>query len=201
MKKLFVFLFSLILSVVFSTSASAYVVQIDGIYYNILADEIVWVISGEEKYSGEVVIPSSITVEGQEYPVTSIGERAFAWCSGLTSVTIPNSVTSIGNSAFACCSSLTSVTIPNSVTEIYSGAFAKCPNLENVYCYAEKILDVGYKIFSDSYIEYATLHVPSSAISYYQTTEPWSGFGTIKALETKKCETPTISFADGKLTF
>ena len=48
--------------------------------------------------------------------------------------------------------------------------------------------------------------MPSSAISYYQTTEPWSGFGTIKTLEgtgvdTKKCETPTISFADGKLTF
>ena len=67
---------------------------------------------------------------------------------------------------------------------------------------------LGYCIFKDSYIEYATLHVPSSALSYYQTTEPWSGFGTIKTLEgtgtggeTKKCETPTISFADGKLTF
>ena len=48
--------------------------------------------------------------------------------------------------------------------------------------------------------------MPSSAISYYQTTAPWSGFGTIRTLEgtgggTKKCETPTISFADGKLTF
>ena len=101
---------------------------------------------------------------------------------------------------------MTSITIPNSVTEIYNGAFAKCGNLENVYCYAEKIPYLGYYIFKDSYIEYATLHVPSSALSYYQTTEPWSGFGTIKALEgtggeTKKCETPTISFADGKLTF
>ena len=48
--------------------------------------------------------------------------------------------------------------------------------------------------------------MPSSAISYYQTTAPWNEFGTIKTLEgtgvdTKKCETPTISFADGKLTF
>ena len=48
--------------------------------------------------------------------------------------------------------------------------------------------------------------MPSSAISYYQTTEPWSGFGTIKTLEgtdveTKKCETPTISFVDGELVF
>ena len=57
-------------------------------------------------------------------------------------------------------------------------------------------------------MESVTLHVPSSAISYYQTESPWSGFGTIKTLEgtgtdveTKKCETPSISFADGKLIF
>ena len=101
---------------------------------------------------------------------------------------------------------MTSITIPNSVTSIGGSAFAKCGNLENVYCYAEKIPYLGYYIFKDSYIEYATLHVHSSAITYFQTTKPWSEFGTIKALEgadveTKKCETPTISFVDGKLTF
>ena len=104
-------------------------------------------------------------------------------CSGLTSVTIPNSVTSIGDGTFYNCSSLTSITIPNSVTSIGEKAFAKCSYLENVYCYAEKIRYADDDIFSDSYIEYATLHVPSSAISYYQTTEPWSRFGTIKAIE------------------
>lgn len=54
----------------------------------------------------------------------SIGSGAFQYCSGLTSVTIPNSVTSIGNSAFFGCFGLTSVTIPNSVTSIGSGAFS-----------------------------------------------------------------------------
>ena len=102
MKKLFVFLFSLILSVVFSTSASAYNVKIDGIYYY-LTGNTAEVTDGGEKYRGKVVIPSSITVEGQEYPVTSIGYRAFYECSSLTSVTIPNSVTSIGDLAFAYC--------------------------------------------------------------------------------------------------
>ena len=102
MKKLFVFLFSLILSVVFSTSALAYDVKVDGIYYYLMA-KTAGVTSGEEKYSGEVVIPSSITSEGKEYPVTSIGNNAFYKCSGLTSVTIPNSVTSIGQNAFYGC--------------------------------------------------------------------------------------------------
>ena len=55
--------------------------------------------------------------------VTSIGQYAFAGCSGLTSVKIPNSVTSIGQYAFAMSSNLTSITVPNSVTFIGSDAF------------------------------------------------------------------------------
>ena len=108
MKKVFVFLFSLILSVVFSTSASAYDVKVDGICYNLNSEgKTAEVTSGEEKYSGEVVIPSSITVEGKEYTVKSIGNEAFYKCSGLTSVDILNSVTSIGDYAFGGCSGLT----------------------------------------------------------------------------------------------
>ena len=133
MKKLFVFLFSLILSVVFSTSALAYDVVIDGIYYTLIPKaKTAEVTSGEEEYSGEVVIPSSITVEGKEYTVASIGSSAFAWCSDLTSVTIPNSVTSIGERAFKVCSGLTSVTIPNSVTSIGNSAFSDCSSLTSV---------------------------------------------------------------------
>ena len=64
--------------------------------------------------------------------VTSIGESAFYNCSGLTSVTIPNSVTYIGQQAFSSCKGLTSVTIPNSVTSIGSSAFSYCRGLTSV---------------------------------------------------------------------
>ena len=64
--------------------------------------------------------------------ITTIGQAAFAGCSALTSVTIPNSVTTIGEYAFYGCKALTSVTIPNSVTEIGGHAFSDCSALTSV---------------------------------------------------------------------
>jgi hypothetical protein len=61
--------------------------------------------------------------------VETIGDEAFEGCSGITSITIPNSVTGIGAGAFSGCSGLTLITIPNSVTYIDNGAFEKCSNL------------------------------------------------------------------------
>ena len=69
--------------------------------------------------SGNITIPS--TLGG--YPVTVIGEDAFRGHTGLTSITIPDSVTSIGWYAFSRCTSLTSITIGNGVTSIGNSAF------------------------------------------------------------------------------
>ncbi|MEE1317702.1 MAG: leucine-rich repeat domain-containing protein, partial [Prevotella sp.] len=122
--KTFRFLF-LALAVILSMNASAHDFVVDGIYYEITSssESTVGVTyrgnsydSYSDEYSGSIVIPEKVTYDSKEYSVTSIGERAFYKCSGLTSVTIPNSVTSIGRDAFRGCSGLTSVTIPDSVT-------------------------------------------------------------------------------------
>ena len=122
---------TLILSVFFSISAAAGDVKVNGSYYDISGTTAI-VTSGGKEYSGDIVIPESITYGNSKYSVTSIGEFAFHYCYGLTSITIPNSVTSIRKSAFEGCSSLTSVTIPNSVTSIGDDAFYYCRALQSI---------------------------------------------------------------------
>ena len=82
----------------------------------------------EHGAGGNVVILS----EYNGLPVTSIGDSAFENCTGLLSVTIPDSITSIGNSAFLGCTSLTSVTIPDSVTSIGREVFSGCDAISEI---------------------------------------------------------------------
>lgn len=150
---------------------------------------------------------TSITIPNS---VKSIKWGTFDGCSNLTSVTIPDNVTSIENSAFSDCSGLTSVTIGSGVKSIASQAFASCKELTDVYCLAETVPSTNTDAFQDSYIEYATLHVPTASVEAYKAAEPWKSFKEIKSLtgedipeepELKKCATPIIAFVDGKLKF
>jgi len=137
-----------------SVAASAYDFEVDGLYYRVTSftDLTCEVTTGEEKYTGDIVIPATIIYSGKELSVTSIGEyafnhndkdyelkpvtigdsvrfigeRAFEDCCGLTSVIFGNHITTIGEYAFRKCENLTSIIIPNTVTSIGKGAFYGC---------------------------------------------------------------------------
>ena len=120
--------------------------EIDGIYYIFYYGNEAQVTS--KSYSGNVVIPSSVSYNGKSYSVTSIGDNAFSKCTGLTSVSIPNSVTYIGEWAFYGCTGLTSFTIPNSVRSIRRSAFAECTSLTSITI-SEGVKDIGYYVFAN----------------------------------------------------
>ena len=85
-----------------------------------------------DKPEGILNIPSTVTISGKEFSVTSIGNSVFSDCSSLQSVTIPNSVTNIGDNAFSWCEKLQSVIIPESVTSIENDVFMACTGLQSV---------------------------------------------------------------------
>lgn len=167
-----------------------------------------------------VIIPNSVnTIESYTFcdcsnltsieipeSVTSIGESAFYGCKGLTSLSIGNSVKTIEYCAFGGCTTLSSVKIGGSVNYIDHLAFSDWRNLKFVYCFCEGLPNAYTDAFGGSNLQNATLYVLNSVLNDYKTTEPWSQFGTIRAIGDSeeglvKCATPTISYADKKLTF
>lgn len=109
-------------------SLFAYDFEADGFFYNVINQEgkeveVTYRTMGYNTYSGVVNIPSTVSNNGETYNVTRIGWSAFSDCTGLISVTIPNTVTSIGAEAFYNCTNIRILTIGASVTSIGSRAF------------------------------------------------------------------------------
>ena len=108
MKKHILSLLSVLLPMVVFADA----VEIDGIYYNLVpSTKEAEVTINPNEYTGDVVIPASVTFDGVDFSVTSIGSYSFFNCKSLTSISIPNSVTKIGDMAFSYCNSLSSIRI------------------------------------------------------------------------------------------
>ena len=107
--------------------------EYNGINYSVSAEKTASVINNlTNPYTGDITIPSEIIYLNEVHKVTGIDFNAFKNCTGLKSVSIPNTVTSIGNYAFAGCTGLSSITIPNSVTDIGNYAFLGCTNFKDL---------------------------------------------------------------------
>ncbi|MDR2824433.1 MAG: leucine-rich repeat protein [Prevotellaceae bacterium] len=111
-------------------------------------------------YRGAVTIPATVRNGRTAYAVTEIGQSAFAGCSGLTSVAVPNSVTTIGYAAFWNCRGLISVAVGHSVTTIGTMAFAGCSGLTSVTV-GHSVTTIGTMAFADC-VGLTSVAVPNS---------------------------------------
>ncbi|MBR5725798.1 MAG: C10 family peptidase [Muribaculaceae bacterium] len=119
---------------VYGVSALPYDFEQDGLCYKVHGNEAT-VMNREynyNSYSGNVVIPATVTHDGVTLPVTAIGNNAFNRCTGLKSVVIPQGVKTIGNYAFYGCTSLQSLSLPSSVTSLGYAALSGCTSLRVV---------------------------------------------------------------------
>lgn len=107
----------------------------------VISDEIISIVDWAFSYCSGL---TSVTIPNS---VTSIGSDAFGGCEGLTSVTIPNSVISIGDEAFFSCWGLTSLTIPNSVTTIGTSAFDGCNGLTGTLTIPNSVTSIEERVF------------------------------------------------------
>ena len=181
MKKQLLLLVLMILPLVASAHDIA-VKNADGvtIYYNYINDgselEVTSYNDYSDSYTGNVVIPEEVTYMNRTRKVTGIGIGAFGFCSGLTSVSIPNTVKSIGIGAFRKCTKLTSITIPNSVTRIDKEAFLDCGLYKvivsdiaawcGIFFYDEYSNPLLYAdLYSDENTEIKDLVIPNSVTS------------------------------------
>lgn len=159
------------LFLLFATSVCAHDFEVNGIYYNIIsATDLTVEVTyrggtnyeyGNE-YSGEIIIPSTVSYKSKNLTVTGIGGSAFYECNGVEKITIPNTVTTIGYMAFRECTGLTTVTIGKGVTKIGGQAFYDCSKLTN-FNIPNSVTEIGkYAFYGCRQLKSIT--IPSSVI-------------------------------------
>ncbi len=142
-----------------------------------------YIVSNNSFANGDIVIPYGVNGKF----VTRIKVYAFKGCTGLTGITIPDSVTAIETGAFVNCSELKNITIPNSVTSIEDNVFEGCTALTGITI-PDSVTSIGLGAFMDC-TGLTSIEIPDSVTSiggsafegtaYYQDETNWDTQGVL----------------------
>lgn len=108
-------------------------------------------------YSGDIVVPEKVSYNGKDFPVTVLGPNCFG--SGVTNVSIPNSVKSFREKCFYF-SKIKSIDIPNSVLSFGSECFANS-SLNEIHL-PESITTLSYGCFKGTALK--EVDIPTSVV-------------------------------------
>ncbi len=133
-----------------SSVINAYDFVVDGIYYNKLSTnevEVTYKYSGSQSYTGDVIIPSTVSYSDNAFTVTAIGNSAFNGCGHyVKSVTLPNTIRIIGSGSFKSLWDIKSIVLPSSLITIGDQAFCDCQSLESIDI-PENVTSIGDEAF------------------------------------------------------
>ena len=121
-------------------------------------------VMGLAKATDTLIIPSSVTISGKVYKVTSIQEKTFYRNEDIVNVAIGNNVTYVGKYTFYQCPSLETVKFGKRVSTISTCAFTQCPNLDDVIL-PSSIRRIGAKAFYQC-TSIETLKINGSVLEY-----------------------------------
>ena len=128
--------------------------------------------------TGVLDIPESVSYQGNDYPVTIIGQAAFLYGFFTGNLVIPNSVKYIAPDAFAYCYSFTGdLVIPNSVDSIGQGAFQICYGFDGDLVIGSSVTTIGDYAFNDCAGLRGVLNIPSNVESIGTSTFRYCLFG------------------------
>ena len=184
----------LLLALLLPSTVIAHDFEVDGIYYNITSTntvEVTYKDTNYNSYSGEVIIPSTVTLTFPShyqatYSVTAIGDSAF-YKSSVSSVTIPESVTSICEAAFYECW-LDAIICLSSTPPFVNNSFDYEPNSDFIYP------DINEAEAWNNYF-YRVLYVPEDAYGSYCESSMSSFFDYVIFIgsELERTSEPSIS--------
>ena len=161
---------------------------IDGLYYNLDTEAKTASVAKNPSASGDIVIPSIVEYDGASYAVTTIGDGAFTWCTGLTSIVIPNSVESVGNRTFWNCSNLKSIELSQSITSIGDYTFSNCTSLSS-FKIPDLVENIGTGAFS-SCSSLSSVELPATLTNIEQMA--FYNCSNISQLISKSKTPPTV---------
>ncbi len=84
------------------------------------------------RYTGDIVVPDTVEMDGIKFVVTTINDGAFSRAR-LTSLKLPKTLKKIGDWAFQQTSGLKTFNIPETVTSIGESAFKELPDLTRIH--------------------------------------------------------------------